>query len=118
MRILIADDNDTVRRGIIGLLSAEMTWTVCGEAKDGVQALQKARECLPDLILLDISMPGMSGLDVARSIRLEVPKAKILVISQHDPIRMLPSAIAAGANACLDKSLLGRDLVATIKRLM
>ena len=69
MRILIADDNDMVRRGVIRLLSDESDWTVCGEAKDGSEAIQKARELLPDVILLDISMPDMSGLDVARRLR-------------------------------------------------
>ena len=96
MRILIADDNDMVRRGVIRLLSDEPDWTVCGEARDGLEAIQKARELLPDVILLDISMPGISGLDVARRLRLELPNAKILVISQHDPFVMLPLVIEAG----------------------
>jgi DNA-binding NarL/FixJ family response regulator len=75
MRILIADDNDLVRRGLIRLLSAETGWTVCGEARDGFEALQKARELLPDLILLDLRMPGMNGLDATRRLRLELPEA-------------------------------------------
>jgi two-component system, NarL family, response regulator NreC len=117
MRILIADDSDVVRRGIIGLLSYEPEWVVCGEAKDGSEALQKARELLPDLVLLDISMPGLSGLDVARRLRQELPKAKLLVISQHDSSLMLPQVIEAGGDACLDKGHLATDLVATIKKL-
>jgi DNA-binding NarL/FixJ family response regulator len=117
MRILIADDNDIVRRGVIGLLSDESDWTVCGEAKDGSEAIQKARELLPDVILLDISMPGISGLDIARRLRQELPKAKLLVISQHDPSLMLPRVIEAGSDACVDKSRLATDLVATIKNL-
>jgi len=117
MRILIADDNDMVRRGVIGLLSDEPLWTVCGEAKDGLDAIQKARQLLPDVILLDISMPGISGLDVARRLRQELPNVKLLVISQHDPFVMLPRAVEAGCDACLDKSRLATDLVATIKNL-
>jgi len=117
MRILIADDSDIVRRGVIGLLSDESDWTVCGEAKDGPEAIQKARELLPDVILLDISMPGISGLDVARRLRQELPTVKLLVISQHDPFVMLPRVIEAGCDACLDKSRLATDLVATIKNL-
>jgi DNA-binding NarL/FixJ family response regulator len=117
MRILIADDNDMVRRGVIALLSAETDWTVCGEARDGSEALQKAQELHPDLVLLDIRMPGMSGLDVARRLRRELPKARILVITQHDPVLMLPSIVEAGGDACLDKGRLGTDLVSTIKRL-
>jgi DNA-binding NarL/FixJ family response regulator len=118
MRILIADDNDRVRRGVKGLLSVESTWTICGEAQDGSEALQKARELLPDLVLLDVSMPDISGLEVARRLRLELPAAKLLVISQHDPFLMLPSVIEAGGDAYLDKSRLATDLVATIKTLM
>ena len=115
MRILIADDNDAVRRGVVGLLSSETGWKVCGEARDGSEALQKARELLPDLILLDVSMPGMNGLEVARLLRRELPEVKILVISQHDPMHLLPRVIEAGGNGCVDKSRLSTDLVASIK---
>src|SRR5258706_1557126 len=114
MRILIADDNDVVRHGVVRLLS-ETGWNVCGEARDGAEALQKARELLPDLILLDVSMPGMNGLEAARLLRQELPEVKILVISQHDPIHLLPSVVEAGGNACVDKGRLGTDLVASIK---
>jgi two-component system response regulator NreC len=117
MRILIADDNDMVRRGVIRLLSCESDWTVCGEARDGSEAIQKARELLPNVILLDISMPGISGLEVSRRLRQELPDAKLLIISQHDPFVMLPRVIEAGGDACLDKSRLATDLVATIKNL-
>jgi DNA-binding NarL/FixJ family response regulator len=117
MRILIADDNAMIRRGVIALLSSETDWTVCGEAGDGLEAIQKARELLPDLILLDIRMPGINGFDVARRLRLELPKAKILVITQHDPVLMWPNIVEAGGDACLDKGRLGPDLVETIKRL-
>jgi DNA-binding NarL/FixJ family response regulator len=115
MRILIADDSDMVRHGVRGILSCETTWEVCGEAIDGAEALRKARELLPDLILLDISMPGLNGLEVARLLRQEVPEAKILVMSQHDPILLLPRAVEAGAHACVDKGSLGTALLATIK---
>jgi len=117
MRILIADDNDMVRRGVMGILARVANWEVCGEARDGSEALRKARELLPDLILLDISMPGTNGLQVARLLRQEVPEAKILVISQHDPIQLLPRALEAGAHACLDKSRLDPDLVAAMESL-
>jgi DNA-binding NarL/FixJ family response regulator len=116
MRILIADDNDVVRRGVVRLLS-ETGWNVCGEARDGLEALQKARELLPDVILLDFSMPGMNGLEAARLLRQELPEAKILMLSQHDPIQLLPSVVEAGGDACLDKSRLSTDLLASIKSL-
>ena len=117
MRILVADDSDIVRRGIIDILSEEAEWHVCGEATNGSDALQKALELEPDLVLLDVSMPDISGLEITRRLRCEVPKAKIVVVSQHDPALLLPSVVEAGGDACLDKSSLGRDLVATIKTL-
>jgi len=114
VRILIADDNEMVRRGIRGLLFSQTTWEVCGEAIDGTEAVLKARELLPDLILLDVSMPGISGLEAARLLRQEVPKAKILVMSHHDAAQLLPRALEAGAHACVDKSILSTDLLPTI----
>ena len=117
MRILIADDNERVRRGVGELLSAEPIWEICGEAKDGADTLQKVAELQPDIILLDISMPGMSGLDVARLVRRDAPRTKILVMSQHDPVQLLPRALAAGADGCIDKGRLPLDLAATIARI-
>jgi DNA-binding NarL/FixJ family response regulator len=115
MRILIADDSALVRHGVTDILAFAGNCEVCGEAKDGADAIQKARELLPDLILLDISMPGLNGLDVARVLRKEVPTAKIMMMSQHDPVLFLPRAVEAGADACIDKSRLGTDLVAAIE---
>ena len=116
MRILIADD-DLVRRGVIRLLSVETDWTICGEARDKLEALQKAHELLPDVILLDLRMPGMNELDAIRRLRLELPEAKILVITHHDPVQMWPGIVEDGGDACLDKGRLGTDLVTTIKSL-
>jgi DNA-binding NarL/FixJ family response regulator len=115
MRILIADDNDMVRHGLRGILLSEASWEICGEARDGIEALRKARELMPDLIILDISMPGLNGLEVANLLRQEVTAAKILVISQHDPIVLLPRAVEAGAHACVDKGRIGTTLLPTIK---
>ena len=117
MRILIADDNELVRSGVVRLLASKQTWEVCGEATDGESAILKARELLPDVILLDISMPGISGLEAARLLRQQVPGVKILLISQHDPAQFLAGALEAGAHACLDKSRLGVDLLPAIETL-
>jgi DNA-binding NarL/FixJ family response regulator len=114
MRILIADDSDIVRRGVIAILSSESGIQVCGEAKDGAEALSKASQLLPDLILLDVSMPDMNGLDVARRLRQEAPQVRILVISQHDPIQLLPRVLEVGADGCIDKSRLATDLLPRI----
>ena len=115
MRILIADDNERVRRGIAGVLGSVKEWEVCGEAADGAQAIQKAMELRPDLVLLDVSMPGMDGLETARRLRRADTEIKILVLSQYDPSQLLPQALEAGANGCVDKSRVGADLVRTIK---
>lgn len=116
MRILIVDDNAAVRRGIAGVL-ARGNLEVCGEAENGMEAVQKVGELLPDLILLDISMPGWDGLETARHIRRASPDTKILILSQHDPANVLPGALEAGAQGCLDKSRLGSDLLPAIKNL-
>ncbi|HEY6370376.1 MAG TPA: response regulator transcription factor [Candidatus Sulfotelmatobacter sp.] len=117
MRILIADDSELVRRGVRNILAPKASWEVCGEAQDGPDAIQKATELLPDLVLLDISMPGMSGLEVAGILREKVPATKIVVLSQHDPALLLPCALEAGAHACIDKSRLATDLVPAIERI-
>lgn len=118
MKILIADDNEGVRRGVTNILAPVAHWAVCGEAKDGAEAIQKAADILPDLILLDISMPGLNGLDVARLLREKVPAARILIMSQHDPQVLLPRAIEAGALGCVDKSRLSTELLPAIASVM
>ena len=114
MRILIADDNELIRRGIKRLLSDEVNCELCGEASDGKEAIQKALELHPDLILLDIQMPGLHGLEATRVLRRQMPDTKIFVISPHDPVQLSPRAIEGGAQGCLQKSLLGKDLLRTI----
>jgi DNA-binding NarL/FixJ family response regulator len=115
VRILIADDNERVRRGIKELLASETTWQICGEAKNGTEAVQKSLELRPNFILMDISMPELNGLEAARLIRRDLPGVTILVMSQHDPMQLLPRAIEAGANACIDKSRIDVELLPAIK---
>jgi two-component system, NarL family, response regulator NreC len=117
MRILIADDNQLVRRGIIALLSQEPTYEICGEASNSAEAIQKAADLSPDIVLLDISMPGESGLETARVLKQQRPEIKILMISQHDPKQMLSFSVEAGAEGCIDKGRLAFDLLPAIKRL-
>lgn len=117
MRILIADDSEPVRRGVRNILAPCTSWEICGEAKDGADAIQLAMELVPDVVLLDISMPGLSGFEVARILHEKLPATKIVVMSQHDPAVLLPRALAAGAHACIDKSCLATDLIPAIERL-
>lgn len=117
MRILVADDSEPVRRGVTSILASKPEWQVCGTAADGAEAIQKAQELHPDLVLLDVSMPGISGLETARVLRREVPGAVIVIMSQHDPAQLLPNALEAGAQACVDKSRLAKDLVPAIEKI-
>ena len=116
MRILIADDSEVVRRAVVRMLANDARWLVCGEASNGTEALQKAVELQPDLILLDISMPDLNGLQVARRLKVDLPTAKILVISQNDPLALLPAAMESGASGCVDKARLSMDLLPAIAR--
>jgi DNA-binding NarL/FixJ family response regulator len=118
MRILIVDDNEAMRRGVKALLISGNGWEVCGEARDGVEAIERARELQPDLILMDISMPGMNGLEVARCIRRESVTVKILIMSQNDSAQWLPAAIGAGADGCIDKTQISTELPQAIKHIL
>jgi DNA-binding NarL/FixJ family response regulator len=114
MRILIADDSQLVRRGVRRILSSTPNHEVCGEAMDGTETLRMAHMLLPDLILLDVSMPEPGGLETARLLRRELPEIKVLIMSQHDPAYLSPRVTEVGAHGCIDKSRLDSDLVPTI----
>jgi PAS domain S-box-containing protein len=117
VRILIADDHEIVRRGVRSLLKSRSDWSVCGEAVDGLDAISKARELKPDVIVLDISMPRLNGLDAARQIRKEVPQSEILILSQHGAAEMERTALSAGARAYVSKTDVSRDLLAAVEAL-
>jgi DNA-binding NarL/FixJ family response regulator len=118
MRILIADDNGRIRSAIKAMLSTESSFEVCGEAAHGHEALERARQLLPDLVLLDIHMPESDGFQVARQLRLEFPKLKVLIMSQGDAAMILPTALQIGADGCLDKAYLGTELARSLKQLL
>jgi two-component system, NarL family, nitrate/nitrite response regulator NarL len=117
MRILIADDNPRVRGAIRDLLSSGENWDICGETWNGPETLKQARELRPDLLILHVHMPFPNGFETARLIRQEIPEIKILIISQYDAADLLPSALEAGADACLDKARLGSDRTLAVKDL-
>jgi DNA-binding NarL/FixJ family response regulator len=117
MRILLADDNQFVRRGIARILAQEEGWVLCGEASNSREAIDKTSELQPDLVLLDVSMPGGNGLDTTRVLRQRFPQTKVLIITQHDPKQMLARSLELGASGCVDKARLGIDLLPTIRAL-
>lgn len=111
MRILIADDHEIIRQGLRNLLSADKAWEICGEAVDGRDAIEKARHLKPDVVLMDISMPHMDGLQATRAIRQSAPEIEILILSQHDSKEMILQAFKAGAKGYVVKSAISNDLV-------
>lgn len=118
MRILIADDNALVRRGIAAILATVENYFVCGEAADGAEAILKGQELRPDLILVDISMPGISGWETAILLRQKVPNAKIVIISQNDAAVLEVRAEEAGVHGCVDKGQLNSKLLPTIAAIL
>lgn len=118
VRILIADDHEIVRQGMRSLFSLRSNWEICGEAVDGREAVEKAKALKPDVILLDISMPFLNGLEAARVIHREVPQTRILIVSQHDSAHMRPKALEAGARGYVAKSDLSRDLLTAVENLL
>jgi DNA-binding NarL/FixJ family response regulator len=117
LRILIADDHEVARRGIRALLEAHPGWEVCGEAKDGRETVELANTLKPDLILLDIGMPNLNGLEAARQILAASPEAAILILTMHDSDHVVREVLRAGARGFLLKSDAGRDLVAAVEAL-
>jgi len=102
--VLIVDDNEMVRRGLRCLFESEPAFEVCGEAVDGRDAIEKARQLKPDLIVLDFSMPGMNGLESARILSNMKPSAMILLFTMHRSAVADRDARAAGINAVVSKS--------------
>jgi PAS domain S-box-containing protein len=117
-RILVVDDHELVRKSIRALLSTSPSFTVCGEAGDGIEAIAMARALQPEIILMDISMPRMNGLDAAHVIRKEFPGSFVVVISQNDPEIVGRQAQDVDAFAWLLKSNLEQDLLPTLDSLI
>ena len=114
VRILVADDHPVVRHGLRTLLGSRQEWEIIDEAEDGIEAVEKADRLQPDVILLDVSMPGMDGLEACRRIRRIVPKAEVLIVTQHDSPQMMREAVRAGARGYVVKSDAARDLLAAV----
>jgi DNA-binding NarL/FixJ family response regulator len=104
LRILIADDHGLVRRGARAILHSRRGWRVVGEAANGREAVEKARELKPDVAVVDIGMPELDGVEVVRQIREAVPDTKVLVLTMHDSDQMVRRALDAGARGYLLKS--------------
>jgi PAS domain S-box-containing protein len=115
-KILLVDDDARVRRLISSMLSRHSGWEICGEAGDGQQSVELARATNPDVVLMDISMPGMNGLEATRILRREIPRTDVILVSQNDPKIISDQAANVGARAYCSKSDLARNLVPIIER--
>jgi len=111
MRVLVVDDHEVVRRGVKSLLLSQSDYDVCGEAVDGNDALEKASHLRPDIIVMDVSMPKLNGLEATRLIRTRLPDAEVLILSQHESAEMVRQAFKAGARGYVVKSSISRDLL-------
>jgi|SRR5580658_4812186 DNA-binding NarL/FixJ family response regulator len=118
VRILIADDHELMRRGLRSILATRTDWEVCGEAVDGSDAIEKTKLLRPDILVLDISMPRVNGLEVTRAIRRDFPGTQVVILSQYDESEMRPYAIEAGARGYVSKAEASRQLLTAIESLI
>src|ERR1700733_8807970 len=117
-RLLIVDDHEIFRRGLRALLEPFPEWQICGEAVDGMDAIEQCKLLKPDIIVMDVSMPRLNGLEAARLIRKETPEPQIVMITQHDSPQIRTAALEAGARAFVTKSAVGSELVSALRNLL
>lgn len=117
LRILLADDHSLMRCGLRAILEATPGWEVCAEAHTGREAVTKAAQLRPDVIVLDVCMPELNGIEATRQIRKVSPRSEVLILSVHDSDHLIREVIDAGARGYLVKSDSDRDLVAAVESL-
>ena len=118
VRILIADDHEVVRQGIRTILAARPEWEICGEAVNGQEAVTLAGELHPDAIIMDITMPVMSGLEAARQLTKSNSSAPILIFTMHESRSLADSVRETGARGFVFKSRAARDLIQALETLL
>jgi DNA-binding NarL/FixJ family response regulator len=114
LKILVADDHDIIRRGLKDLLTTKPGWKVCAEAKTGKEAVELAEKLMPQIVLLDISMPDLNGLEAARRIHKALPKTGILILTMHFSDQLVRDVVETGARGYILKSDADRDLISAV----
>ena len=117
IRVLVADDHTIVRQGLVGILRASPDMEVVAEAADGSEAVEKSLKAKPDVVVLDVSMPRLSGIEAARRIHESLPAARILVLTMHDDEEYILKMVRAGASGYLLKDGAASELLAGIRNL-
>ena len=117
LRILLADDHSLMRRGLKSILETQTGWEICAEAHTGRDAVTKAAQLRPDVVILDVCMPELNGIEATRQIRKASPRTEVLVLSVHDSKHLIREVIDAGARGYLVKSDSDRELVAAVESL-
>ena len=117
LRILIADDHEMVRQGLRRVIEEQKGWSVCGEANTGRQAVAKAKQLRPEIVITDFSMPDLNGLEATRQIRAALPQTEILILTMHDSEQLVREVLAAGARGYILKTDAGHALVAAVNAL-
>jgi DNA-binding NarL/FixJ family response regulator len=117
LRILVADDHALVRRGVRALLESQANWQVCGEAATGREAVEQVKRLDPDIVLLDLSMPELNGLDATRRILRDSPRTQVLVLTMHHSEELAHQVMQAGARGYVLKSDADRELIAAVESL-
>jgi LuxR family transcriptional regulator, maltose regulon positive regulatory protein len=110
-RVLIVDDHAVIRRGVQGILSTYPEWDLCGEADNGQDAIRLAGELAPEVVIMDVSMPGMNGLEATRIIHDVLPETKVVLLTLHSSSEFVRSAFRAGARGYVLKSDAENELV-------
>lgn len=117
LRILIVDDHAVVRRGVRALLESHEGWEVCGEATTGRDAVEQSRRLRPDIVVMDLSLPGLNGLDATRQILKDAPDTEVLVLTMHHSEELVRDVLQAGARGYVLKNDADENLLAAVDNL-